>query len=127
MKPTLWMRVMFMLAAVYDGLLGAVFLLVPAWPFEQTGTPPPNHFGYIRFPAAVLIVFALMFAAVAWRPVRYRLFIPPGIGLKLAFCLTAAGYWVAQGIPMMFRPFCVIDAMFAALFVWAWVRLAEQH
>ena len=44
-------------------MLGLVFLLSPGWVFHAFAVTPPNHMGYVQFPAALLIVFAIMFAA----------------------------------------------------------------
>ena len=49
---------------------------------------PPNHLGYMQFPAALLIIFASMFVAVAWRPGRNANLILYGIRLKAAYCAT---------------------------------------
>ena len=53
--------VLFIVAAIYDGLLGAVFLFGSGVLFQWFGVTPPNHAGYVQFPAALLIVFAVMF------------------------------------------------------------------
>lgn len=70
---------LFYLAALYDGLLGLAFLLAAPSLFERVGVTPPNHFEYIHFPAALLMVFALMFVAIARNPVANRSLIPYGI------------------------------------------------
>src|SRR5207249_7680684 len=36
--------VLFLLVALYDGLLGAVFLMIPSAVFRHADIPPPNHF-----------------------------------------------------------------------------------
>lgn len=110
-------RLIFGLSALYDGVLGLAFLLAAPGIFQRLGTPPPNHWGYVIFPALMLIVFALMFAAVAVRPVAYRHYILPGVGLKLAFAGTVIFYWATSGVPVMWQPFAVVDLGFAALFL----------
>ena len=59
------------LAGLYDGLLGLIFLFLGMAVFEYYQITPPNHIGYIQFPAALLIIFGLMFIAVAKNPVGY--------------------------------------------------------
>ena len=41
----------FYLAAGYDGLLGLIFVLAPYRLFSGAGIEPPNHIGYVQFPA----------------------------------------------------------------------------
>jgi hypothetical protein len=111
------------LAALYDGVLGAVFLLAPTWPFRVTGVTEPNHLAYVQFPGALLIIFALMFLTVARNPARFRHMIPFGILLKVAYCGLAFGYWFSAGIPGMWKIFAVVDLAMGVLFVWAYVAL----
>lgn len=69
----------FVLAAVYDGLLGLIGLFAGGSLYGWFGATPPNHWGYVQFPSALLVVFAIMFAAVAADPGTYRVLIPYGI------------------------------------------------
>ena len=52
------MRTVFSIAALYDGLLGGSFLVAGERLFAAYKVAPPNHWGYIQFPAALLLVFA---------------------------------------------------------------------
>ncbi len=119
MKIPGWIRPLFAIAALYDGILGVVFLLAPGLPFRTFSVTPPNHMGYVQFPAALLLVFGLMFLAVARDPVRSRNLIPYGVLLKVAYCGVAGWYWAAGGMPGMWKPFVVVDAVMGILFVWA--------
>ncbi|NQT91558.1 MAG: hypothetical protein HQ559_02270 [Lentisphaerae bacterium] len=118
-----WIRVLFVIAALYDGVLGAAFLLCPASPFNYFGVPLPNHMGYVQFPAALLLVFALMYAAVAVNPVRNRNLIPYGMLLKVAYCGVVCAYWLTSGIPDMWKPFALLDIVFLVFFLGAYVQL----
>lgn len=120
MNGPVWVRFVFAVAALYDMVLGVLFPATPMWIFAQTSTTPPNHPGYVQFPALLLIVFGLMFAAVARNPTKCRLFILPAAGLKLAYCLPTIGYWAADDIALMFKPFAVIDLAMLGLFLLAW-------
>ena len=62
MKKSRAITPLFVIAAAYDGILGLAFLIAAPALFEWAGVTPPNHFGYVHFPAALLIIFALMFA-----------------------------------------------------------------
>ncbi len=60
-----WIPPLFWLAALYDGILGLAFLAAPGPLFDLCQVTPPNHLGYVQFPAALLLIFGLMFAAIA--------------------------------------------------------------
>jgi hypothetical protein len=123
MKTKAWIQGLFAVAAAYDGILGIVFLVAPARLFAFFEVPPPNHFGYVKFPAALLIVFALMFVAVARKPIENRNLIPYGILLKISYCSVAFGYWFAQDIPGMWKPFALFDLVFGVCFYLAYRSL----
>jgi len=114
--------ILFAVASVYEGVLGAAFLVAPAALFTWFGVTPPNHFGYVQFPAALLIVFAIMFFAVAANPRANKNLIPYGVLLKASYCGLVFGYWFTQGVPDMWKPFAVADLIFGVLFLWAWWR-----
>ncbi len=123
MKSLPLIKVLFVIAALYDGVLGVLFLLLPRMPFDWFAVTPPNHMGYVRFPAALLLIFALMFLAVAVDPVRRRELIVYGMLLKISYCALAFYYWAVGGLPGMYKPFAIIDVVFLVLFVWAFVAL----
>ena len=124
MNGTSWIRILFGVAAAYDGVLGLVFLAAPGSPFERFGVPPPNHMGYVQFPAALLVVFALMFFNIARDPALRRELIVYGVLLKVSYCGVAGWYWMTASLPFMWKPFVVADVVMGALFVWAYRALA---
>ena len=123
MKPMGWSRGLFLLAAVYDGVLGVWFLVAPGHPFELFEVTPPNHMAYVQFPAALLLIFGLMFLSIARDPVAHRDLILYGILLKIAYCGVASYHWAMGGIPWMWQPFVLIDAVMGVLFVLAFFRV----
>ena len=118
---------LFVIAALYDGILGLVFLFAPVAAFARFSVPPPNHMGYVQFPAALLLVFALLYLAVARDPVGHRNLIPYGMLLKVAYCGVVFYHWFTAGIPHMWKPFAVLDIVFLALFVWAYASLRSRE
>jgi hypothetical protein len=126
MKNRTAISALYIVAGLYDGLLGAVFLVAWAPLFRYFEVTPPNHPGYIQFPAILLIVFALMFFAVAVDPLRNRNLIPYGILLKAAYCGTVFWHWTTHGIPDMWKPFAWADLAFAVVFAWSWLQLRRQ-
>ncbi|RPJ29978.1 MAG: hypothetical protein EHM17_01510 [Verrucomicrobiaceae bacterium] len=119
-------KVLFIIAALYDGILGIVFLCAPGRVFEAYGTTPPNHPGYVQFPAALLIIFAIMFAMIARDPVNNRRLIPYGILLKLSYCGIVLLHWLDGGIPGMWKPFAIFDLVFLVLFALAFAALGKS-
>lgn len=113
-KPAI--QLFFLIAALYDGLLGLAFLIAPGSLFGLFQVTPPNHIGYVQFPALLLVLFAWMFLRIARDPVSCRNLIPYGIGLKVSFCSVVFGHWVMNGIPAMWKPFAVADLIFLVLF-----------
>jgi hypothetical protein len=127
MKTSRWIFALFTIAAAYDGLLGLLFLAAPRLPFDLFNVTPPNHIGYVQFPAALLLIFAWMFAVVAMDPVRNRSLIPYGIGLKVAYCTLCFWYWFTADIPIIWKPFAVIDVAMGILFAWSYVALRSAE
>jgi len=114
------MAALLLSAAAYDGLLGAAFLFAGSRVFDACGVTPPNHPGYIQFPAALLIVFAAMFGVLARDPVRHRILIPFGMLLKASYVGVVLFHWLGAGLPALWKPFCIADLAFLVLFAWAW-------
>lgn len=116
-------QILFVLAAIYDGLLGAAFLFASGFVFKWFQVTPPNHPGYVHFPAALLLVFGIMFLMIAKDPVKNRTLIPYGIMLKICYCGVVGFHWINAGIPNMWKPFCIMDLCFLALFMLAQAKL----
>jgi len=117
-------RALFVVAGLYDGVLGVAFLLFGGTIFDHFGVTPP-HPAYYEFSAMLLVVFALLFFQVARNPVKTRGLILYGCGLKVAYCATVFRYALSQGIPSMWLPWAWADLAFLGLFVLAWQRLGR--
>jgi hypothetical protein len=126
MKREKIISILFIIAALYDGILGVLFLFAGRSVFERLQVAPPNHPGYVQFPAALLIVFALMFCAIARNPLLNKNLIPYGMLLKVSYCGVVFFHWFATGIPNMWKPFALLDLAFLGLFIWAYVSLREM-
>ena len=123
--PTI--RALFAMAALYDGALGTAFVVAPSVLFSRFDITPPNHLGYVQFPAALLLVFALMFLHIARDPRKHAPLIPYGMLLKVAYCSVAFVYWLSEDIPWIWKPFALIDLAMLALFAWAWQSLKRTR
>jgi hypothetical protein len=126
MNPPKWIPLLFWIAALYDGILGALFLVAPNYVFDRFQIAPPNHVGYVQFPAALLLIFALLFVAIARNPVANRGLILYGILLKVAYCGLAFYHWASADIPIIWKPFAIIDLVMGVLFIVAWQTLARS-
>ena len=126
MKIDKLIAVLFYLSAAYDGILGLIFLLVPWYAFEIFQIPLPNHFGYVQFPAALLLVFAWIFVTIARDALANKNLIQYGIMLKISYCSVAGSYWLAGSLPLMWQPFVIIDAIMGVLYVWAYRNLCSE-
>lgn len=120
-----WVRVLFVIAGLYDGILGLAFLSMPEAIFAFYAVEPPNHVGYVEFPAALLLIFAVMFFRIASNPYRFRELILYGCGLKLAYSILVFKHEMAAGVPAMWVPWAWVDIAFLVLFLIAWYRIGK--
>lgn len=120
-----WIRPFFVVAGLYDGLLGLAFLIAPGAIFSTYGVEPPNHMAYVQFPAILLILFAIMFFRIAMNPAGSREFILYGCGLKIAYVSLTFWYDLTTGVPAMWIPWAWADLVFLVLFVLSWLRLRQ--
>jgi hypothetical protein len=123
MKTLLPIRILYYLAAAYDGLLGLLFIVAGPRVYELAGITPPNHWGYVHFAAGLLVLFGFMFLRIALRPVEERNLVLYGIFLKICYVATVAWYWINGGVPDMWKWFAGADVVFAFLFFWSMVIL----
>lgn len=114
------MKALFYVGALYDGFFGVMGILRPNFAFELFEVVPPNHVGYVQFPAILLLIFGAMFYRIATDPVANRDLIPYGIALKVGYSGLVFYYMLTTGIPGMWVPWAWIDLVFLVLFVMAW-------
>src|SRR2546421_2820371 len=87
-------RLLFVIAGVYDFVIGLAFLFFGPQLFDSTGVPHPNHWGYVQFGSLLLVIFGTMFFTVAYDPVANRNFMQYGMLLKLSYTGLVAYYWI---------------------------------
>lgn len=112
-----WRKPLFYVSAFYDGVLGIAFLFF--WPqvYEMFGVTPPNHGGYVQFPALLLVIFGWMFLRIARDPDANRGLIDYGIALKLSYSGLVFWHMLSTGVPSMWVPFAWLDLGFLILYV----------
>ncbi|MBL7131470.1 MAG: hypothetical protein ISS45_08745 [Candidatus Omnitrophica bacterium] len=125
MEVPKWIKPLFIVAGLYDGILAALFLIVPTQLFGAANIPLPNHLGYIQFPALLLIVFAIMFFNIARDPIANRNLILYGILLKVAYCGVIFPYWLVGNVPSIWVPFAFFDLGFLIIFIIANMNLKK--
>lgn len=106
-------------SAIYDGVLGLLFLCAPGMVFNWFHVCPPNHPGYVQFPAALLIIFALIFCSLGKNPNQKEL-IAYGILLKLSYSGLTLMYWLQGTLPGMWKPFTICDIAMGFAYLWAY-------
>jgi len=119
-------KALFIVAALYDGILAIAFILFASEIFVYFAVEPPNHMAYAQFPALLLLIFAAMFYRISTNPAKYRELILYGIGLKISYCVLAFGYKITTGIPSMWMPWAWADVVFLVLFIIDWKSLNGQ-
>jgi len=115
-----WRKPLFYIAALYDGLLALLFLFFWRDVFAHFNITPPNHPGYVQFPALLLIIFGLLFLQIARNPAENRDLIVYGILLKIAYSGTVFWHHFTGGVPSMWIWWAWADVAFLVLFVVAW-------
>ena len=120
-----WIKPFFIVAALYDGILGILFLTIPMQIFKMANITPPNHIGYVQFPGALLIIFSIMFFNIAKDPKANRDLIIYGILLKISYCSVVFFNWILDNIPSIWVLFGFFDLVFLIIFIVAYKTIKE--
>jgi hypothetical protein len=123
---TKWIKVLFIVAGIYDLLLGFASVVAAPQIFRAAGVAPPNHWGYVYFPALLVIIFGVMFLRIAADPARRFELIHYGMGLKAAYCGVVFWFEIIGTVPGLWIPFAWADLVFFILFFWAWRSLTPK-
>lgn len=115
-----WIRPLYIISALYDGILGVLFLVFSLQLFKAVNVVPPNHIGYVQFPALLLIIFAVMFFNIARDPLGNKNLILYGILLKFSYCSVVLYYWMLGSIPSLWVPFAFLDLAFMIAFIFSY-------
>jgi hypothetical protein len=119
MKLPKWVKSLFIIAGLYDGILGIVFIFMPLQFFNLAHVVPPNHIGYVQFPAMLLIAFAIMFFSIAKDPIKNGNLILYGILLKISYCSVVFAHSMINNIPSIWVLFGYFDLAFLIAFFMA--------
>ncbi len=121
-------RGLFLVAAVYDSVLGIVFTLFPGPAFDLLDVTPPEG-GYIPLLGSFLFVIGVAYYLI-WRGdlTRNRDMIFVGTLYKLAYASIAFIFWAIGDVPHVAfaAVFGVADAVFFVLMLECWLYLGRQ-
>jgi hypothetical protein len=111
-------RAVFLGAAAYDLVIGAVFLFAYPWLYGVLGLTLPTEPAYLHAAAAFVLVQGIMYVYV-WRDmVRNRDLALVGAIYKAAYAAVAFYHWTLGDLPHpLFAVFGITDVAFLALFV----------
>ena len=112
-----WVRPLFVVAALYDIVLGVAYYFAFKPVYRRFGVALPNHDAYVQLPAALIAVFGVGFWFVSRAPERNRDIITLGVLMKLAFSGVVLSYAFRNAIPAMWVPFAWIDLAFMLAFI----------
>ena len=119
MKSLLPVRLLYAIAALYDGLLGLAFIVAAPQIFQRVAITPPNHWGYVHFAAGLLVIFGFLFLQIALRPVENHGLVLYGFLLKVCYVATVGWHWYHGDVPVLWKWFAGADVVFALLFLWS--------
>jgi hypothetical protein len=128
MSTSKLVSILFYVAAAFDFAIGLLFLFAAPFIFATFKVIPPNHFGYVQFPALVLCIFAVMFYQIAKKPDFNRNLIPYGVMVKLSFAGVVIWHWIANhDVPSIWKPFAFVDIAFLIAMLWAMNAITKQN
>jgi hypothetical protein len=121
-----WIRPLFIVAALYDFLLGAAyFFFYPAF-YARFGIELPNHPGYVQLNALFVTIMGVGFWMVANAPARNRDLIVLGSLFKAAYAGIVFAYWARGLMPSMWLIWAVCDTLFLMAFLGALLALPKE-
>lgn len=125
-NPGFW-KTFFLIAALYDVVLGAGFFVFYSPLFHALGITLPNNSSYIEITTAYIFVQGLSYWFVSRNPVRNVDIVIVGIVYKAIFAGLAFFYLlIGQLLTPVFLVFAVLDIVFLVFFV-RFVQLAWRE
>ncbi|MCG3210713.1 MAG: hypothetical protein FOGNACKC_04344 [Anaerolineae bacterium] len=108
----------FIVAAVYDLLLGVVFFFFYQNIFNALSVPLPNNGSYAQLSAAFVFVQGISYYFVFQNLQRNIDIVKVGLIYKIVYSGVAFYYWAIGGLPHpMFALFGFLDLIFVVFFV----------
>jgi hypothetical protein len=108
----------FLIAGLYDLLLGVVFFISGEGILDWIGMELPPHIAYIQLAAVFIAVQGLSYLLVWTSPPRYLGLVMIGVVYKLAYSGLALWYIIVGELPSaFFIPWAIIDVIFLVGFL----------
>ena len=108
----------FLIAGLYDVLLGVAFFVFGEQILEWVGMELPPHIAYIQLAAVFIAVQGLSYLLVWVDPLRFMGLVIIGVVYKLAYSGLALWYLVIGELPNeFFIPWALIDIVFLVGFL----------
>ena len=126
-----WCRLLFLVAAIYDLLLGVIFTFFYRWTFIQLGVEDalPEYEGLLVLIGAFLIVIGVAYVYISRGELHRNVdLIAVGTLYKAAYFIVAFVFFMLDGLPhpVFFWVFGVADLIFFVLMYRCW-RMISQH
>ncbi len=117
-KSARFFKTFFLVAALYDGVLGAVFFFLFGPIFDLLNIPLPSNTSYIHLTAAYVFVQGVGYWFVYRDMLRNVDIVKLAIVYKAVYTLLAVYYWAGgQLLHTIFAWFAVFDVLFLLGFV----------
>jgi len=117
-KKEPYYKALFLIAAIYDTLLGFIFLFFYKIIYEILNIPLPQYPSYISLSAAFVFVIGLGYYLVYRNLYANRDLVKIGAIYKLAYFLVVTYYFFFGILPhILFLVFGIIDFIFLILFL----------
>jgi hypothetical protein len=118
---------LFLVAALYDIILGIVFAVLFKPVYAAFGAALPNNDGYIQLLALLIFTFGVGFYLIYRNPVQNRQFTILAIMMKLSFGVVVFGHLVFDAIPIpqIYIPLATIDLLFVPFFAVSYSSLKK--
>lgn len=118
-------RLLFSFAGLYNVALGVAFARWGPEIYRWAELTPPNHWGYVQFPAFLAVVFGALFFAVAFRPQANRNLIPFGLLFLASYISVVFIDWTASGVPWLFKAVAAVHVVLFTLLGLAYRALGK--
>ncbi|MCZ4694594.1 hypothetical protein DWB61_06020 [Ancylomarina euxinus] len=123
---------LFLVAAIYDLILGLVFLFFSRWAFKLIGISDklPEFIGYLSLIGAFLLVIGLAYFLIYKGDLQKNIdLILVGLMYKLAYCSIAFFYALVGNIPhfIFFALFGILDLIMLILMLECYMWVSKNR
>jgi len=109
---------LFLIAALYDLILGVVFLTMYKFIYSYFNITLPTYPMYLQLSAAFVIAIGIAYYFVYLNMYRNIDLVKLGVIYKLIYIIIAGYYYFVGIAHVLFFWFVVFDLVFLVLFVW---------